>query len=126
MTETTCPAVTANISGSSAVTATVTITTTGPHTIARATGSGLLGFGVVAGVFLFAIPRLRRNGLRGSKAPLALLVLAFIVLLASCGGGGGGSTTKTDPGTPAGTYTVRLSATSGSVTVPATFQVTVQ
>jgi hypothetical protein len=122
MTEATCPAVSATISGSTAVNATVTINTTAPHTVsARATGAGLFGLGVVAGVFLFAIPGFRKN-----KTSLTLLVFAFIVLLASCGGGGGGSTTRTDPGTPAGNYTVSLSATSGSVTVPATFQVTVQ
>ena len=77
---------------------------------------------MVAGVFLFAIPGFRKN-----KTSLTLLVFAFIVLLASCGGGGGGgTTTRTDPGTPAGNYTVSLSATGGGVTVPATFQVTVQ
>jgi subtilase family serine protease len=122
MTETSCPQVMTTI-GASAVNATVTITTTAPHQVsARATGAGLFGLGVVAGVFLFAIPGFRKN-----KTSLTLLVFAFIVLLASCGGGGGGgSTTRTDPGTPAGTYTVNLSATSGSVTVPATFRVTVQ
>jgi subtilase family serine protease len=123
MTEATCPATSATISGSTSVNATVTITTTAPHQVsARATGAGLFGLGVVAGVFLFAIPGFRKN-----KTSLTLLVFAFIVLLASCGGGGGGgSTTRTDPGTPAGTYTVSLSATGGGVTVPATFHVTVQ
>jgi hypothetical protein len=70
---------------------------------------------------VFGIPGLHRR-----KAPLALLLFGIVVLIASCGGGSGGSTTHTDPGTPAGTYTLSLTATGNSVAVPATFSVTVQ
>ena len=121
MTEATCPTVTANITNANAVTAMVTINTTGPHQVAaiRPAATGMLGFGVLAGVFVFAIP-----GLRQRKAPLAMLLFAIVVLIASCGGGS--SSGHTDPGTPAGTYTVNLTATSGSVSVPASFSVTVQ
>jgi hypothetical protein len=98
----------------------VAINTTGPHQVAAIipAATGMLGFGVLAGVFVFAIPGLRRR-----KAPLALLLFGLVVLIASCGGG---SNTHTDPGTPAGTYTVTLSGTGGGATVPATFSVTVQ
>jgi hypothetical protein len=119
MTEATCPSVTATTLPATAM---VTITTTAPHQVAaiRSAATGMLGFGVLAGFFMFAIP-----GIRRSKAPLALLVFGLVVLIASCGGGGG-SSTRTDPGTPAGTYTVNLSAAGGGATVPATFSVTVQ
>ncbi|MBA3914667.1 MAG: hypothetical protein H0X25_12640 [Acidobacteriales bacterium] len=45
----------------------------------------------------------------------AVLVLGMIEL--SCGGGGGGGGTSTSqPGTPSGSYTIRVTATSGSLT----------
>jgi len=80
----------------------------------------MFGFGVLAGVFVFAIPGLRRR-----KAPLALLLFGLVILIVSCGGGS--ATGPSNLGTPAGTYTVTLTATSGSVSAPSTtFQVTVQ
>jgi hypothetical protein len=53
-----------------------------------------------------------------------IIILGLSTLwLASCGGGSGG--TK-DPGTPTGSYTITVSAISGSTTVPASFQLVVQ
>jgi hypothetical protein len=122
MLEATCPTATGNITDANPVTVTVAINTTGPHQVAaiRPAGTGLFAFGVLAGVFVFAIP-----GLRRSKMPLALLLFGVAALIVSCGGGGGGGG-HTDPGTPTGTYTVNLNATSGGVSVPASFSVTVQ
>jgi hypothetical protein len=59
-------------------------------------------------------------------APLAVLVASLLVFT-SCGGGGngggGGGTGKS--GTPAGTYAITVTGTSGSVSHTATFTVTV-
>jgi hypothetical protein len=104
------------------VNATVTINTAAPSAAAiRAATTGMLGFGVLAGVFVFAIPGLRRR-----KAPLALLLFGMVVLIVSCGGGSSSHTTPPSGGTPPGTYTVNLTATTGSSSVPASFSVTVQ
>jgi hypothetical protein len=66
---------------------------------------------------------------RHRRKLLSLLFIAFLLLLPSCGGGsfragGGGGTT--DPGTPKGTYTVTVTATSGSLTHTPSFQLIVQ
>jgi subtilase family serine protease len=123
MKEATCPSMTANLLGSS-VTAQLTITTTAPHEIAanRPAGMGFDGIGVAAGVFLFAIPGIRRR-----KLHLAVL-LACVALMLSCSGGNtnSGGSGQTDPGTPAGTYTVNVTATSSGITRTASFNVTVQ
>jgi len=80
----------------------------------------MFAFGVLAGVFVFAIPGLRRK-----KAPLALLLFMLVALIVSCGGGSS-SGPPPNQGTPPGTYTVNLTATNGSTSVPASFSVTVQ
>ncbi|MGB9203596.1 MAG: Ig-like domain repeat protein [Terriglobales bacterium] len=120
MLEATCPTATGNITGTTPVTVAVAINTTGPHQVAaiRPAGTSLFAFGLLAGVFVFAIP-----GLRRSKMPLALLLFGVVAFIVSCGGGSSG---HTDPGTPAGTYTVNINATGGGVSAPASFSVTVQ
>jgi hypothetical protein len=127
MTETTCPAATANLNGSS-VTAPLTITTTAPHQVGadRRAGMGMLGFGVLAGVFLCTIP-FTNSGIRRRRLPLALLLLGGVALIVSCGGGNSsGPPPQRDPGTPAGTYTVNVTATSSGITRTGSFNVTVQ
>ena len=39
---------------------------------------------------------------------VTVLTLAFASLLVGCGGGGGGGGGHTDPGTPAGSYTITV------------------
>ena len=81
----------------------------------------ILGGGLpMAGIFLVAAPKRRRWG-----TLLGLAALALLVTLPACGGGGGGGHHQ-DPGTPAGTYTVIVTATAGSLSEQASFTLTVQ
>ncbi len=126
MKEATCSAPSATMLNSSSATSSLTITTTAPHQIAEnvkpAFGGGTVA---IAGcLVLFAFGRRQRRYL------LALMLLAMVSgALSSCGGGsgrGGGGGGNTDPGTPAGTYTVNVTATSNNITRTASFTVTVQ
>ncbi|MGA9668371.1 MAG: protease pro-enzyme activation domain-containing protein [Terracidiphilus sp.] len=123
MTEATCPAVTANLGNNTTATAQLTITTTAPHplTTSRLNGKGLYGFGLLACVFLFGLPGSRRR-----RFPLALLMLGCVTSILGCGGGASASSPPVDQGTPAGTYTVNVTATSMGITRTGTFTVTVQ
>src|ERR1700694_3996316 len=101
-------------------TATLMISTTAPHLLSGM--SALLqrprGFGWVAasgsamlvGVFLFGVPSRRRRRVAG----LSLMLLVFFAAGIGCGGGsssGGGGKTG---GTPSGSYTITVTATSAS------------
>ncbi len=76
-------------------------------------------------VLFFGIPRRRRNWL----AMLGLLVLFVSVAAIGCGGGssnnGGGGGGGGNSGTTTGSYTVTVTAVSGSITQTATVPVTV-
>lgn len=96
-----------------------------PYYSAAILFGSILGGGLpLAGIFLFTTPKRRR----GCSTLLGLLVLELVVALPACGGGGGSSSHQQtqDPGTPAGTYTVTLIATAGSLAEQATFTLTVQ
>lgn len=93
---------------------TITITTTAPHTAMRLSERRqycaiLLGGVPLAGILLIVTPR-RRGGML-----LAFIMLLGIVMLPACGGGGGGGGSRQDPGTPAGTYNVTVTATAGTL-----------
>jgi hypothetical protein len=65
----------------------------------------------------------RKRSLRGEHMLELIVVLGFSTLwLGSCAG----SNSNRIPGTPKGTYTINVSGTSGSLTVPASFQIVVQ
>ena len=83
------------------------------------------GAGVLALCFLI---RFRRPKWGHGLAPVALLVIGLTCLIA-CGGsgtGGGGGTGPTTNYTPAGTYHVTVTATSGSVNVAEQLTLVVQ
>jgi len=120
MTEATCPATTASLGNNTTAVAQLTITTTGPHTVAasQAGGKRSNGFAVLACVVLFLLPA-------GFKRKVALVIL-IVVCVAGAGGCGKGNQTTQDQGTPPGTYTVSVTATSSNITRTGTFTVTVE
>ena len=108
----------ANASGTS----TLTLSTSAGHTISGALRpSSGPGFGWLTastsacfvGMFFLGVPARRRRRVAG----LGLMLLVFFAAGVGCGGGssnsGGGSTTS--GATPAGTYSITVTATSGSV-----------
>jgi subtilase family serine protease len=115
---------------STPVTVSFQITTTGPTASLRSPSDrgtrifyamllpGLLGIMFTAGS--------RRRSLRGMRFLGLIMVLGFSTLwLASCGGSS--NSTPPNQGTPKGTYTVSVNATSGNVTgTPTTFTIVVQ
>ena len=76
---------------------------------------------VFPGVAIFLLPK----GTRKAKL-LGLTTLCIFGFGLACGGGSSNSTQQKSPGTPAGTYVVTVTGTSGSTTHTATVSVTVQ
>jgi hypothetical protein len=104
----------------------ITVTTTAPHTTRLQSNERRYYYAVVfggglplAGLMLLAAPKRRR-----SSALLGMMVVALLVTVPACGGGG--SSHQQDPGTPAGTYTVTVTATAGSISTSGPFTLTVQ
>jgi hypothetical protein len=117
----------ASITGSAAVSSTLTVSTTAASGSARLGGNWKSAGGIMAAfLFLGLVPRRRWRG-------MALLVLLCIVAtsaLVGCGGGGspagGGTTPPANPGTTAGSYSVTVTATSGTVTASTIIPLSVQ
>ena len=100
------------ITGSAAVTATLTVNTTAATTALNQTKKLFwpsAGGAALALVLFFGIPKRRRNWL----AMLGLLVFFVTVAGMGCGGGSGGGGGG-NSGTTAGTYTVTVTGTSGT------------
>jgi subtilase family serine protease len=111
-------------------TATLTISTVAPHAQSgessglRQNGFGWLpaGGGLLAGIFVLGVPSRRRRHLAG----LGLMLLVFFAAGVGCGGGSSSSGSTKTGGTPAGSYSVTVKATSGSTSRTATAALTVQ
>ncbi len=115
--------------GSSATNVTVTVTTTAPSVSAPRSRPlppvpplppglrGLLMLALVLAAMAWAIRRRNQPGLspwRSTMLPLATGLL-LILALAACGGGGSaGGGPPPNPGTPAGTYNLTVTGTTGS------------
>jgi hypothetical protein len=104
-------------------TATLTVSTSAPHALTGTAAPG--GFrwvtagGALVGVFLLGVPSRRRRRVAG-------LCLMFIVcVFAGMGCGGSGGNGGKNGGTPAGSYTVTITATSSSPQMSHTVNVTV-
>ncbi len=78
----------------------------------------MTGGGIFAAVILGGIPSRRRWA-----AIFGFTVFIALAVGVACGGGGGGSQGH---GTPAGTYAITVTGTSGSITHNATVSFTVQ
>jgi trimeric autotransporter adhesin len=117
------------ISGATAQTSTLTITTTAATTAQVDPKAGGVGWYATAGatlacVLFCGIPA-RRRGWR-SVFGMFILLACMSSLLVSCGGGsGGGGSTPSNPGTTAGAYTVTITGTSGATTKTTTVALTV-
>jgi hypothetical protein len=98
-------------------TATILVTTTAPTAMLRSQGGSYFLAQWTAGLGLLlstiAVGR-RQHRVRGL---LLLLTLALVIVAPACGGGGssGPPPPPPNPGTPKGTYSITVSATSGSI-----------
>jgi len=123
MLESSCSASSVQVTGSAPVAVKVTVNTTGPHQVSalswpkpwNAVPSGI-AFAAVVVASGAGRKKLRKGML---FVPLMIVMIAVLV---SCSGG---SSTKTDPGTPAGTYNLTLVSASGSANYTTTLVVTV-
>jgi hypothetical protein len=116
--------------GSTASNVTVTVTTTAPSLNAPRSGPlppvlplspglrGLLMLALALAAMAWAIHRRNQPGMNGWRCTTLRLAMGFLLLfaLAGCGGGGGGGGTgpTQNPGTPAGTYNLTVTGTTGS------------
>jgi subtilase family serine protease len=107
----------------SSATATVTVTTAAPHAVASQIVSPGFGLGATlftAGMVVLAIPSGR------SRRLLSFGVLVLLAVGAACGGSSSTPPQPKDPGTPAGSYLITVTGTSGSLSNQENVTVTVK
>jgi hypothetical protein len=113
------------VSGIAATPFTVGVTTAArsastPGTVGAGMGAGGRGPGTLAWMLAFAVGSLwltrGRRRLISVLGPLATLAMVALLLMVGCGGGSTSTPPPVHTGTPAGTYTIVVTATSGSTT----------
>jgi Bacterial Ig-like domain (group 3)/FG-GAP-like repeat len=120
------------ITGTGGATATLTVTTTAPSNSAylRPTGGNLRWCGISgASLALMLLFGIRRRHIRwGAALRMGLLLVAIGCSSLGCGGnsGSGGGGGSGAPGTTAGTYTVTITGTSGTISATNTITLIVQ
>jgi hypothetical protein len=109
----------------------VSVATTAPGTAGSTSPAGGMPQGPMlmimiwtAALGVFTLPLLGRQRRLPALATLTIAI-AFVGMTA-CGGGGGSTPTTPTPGTPAGTYTATVKATSGTVSQQVALTVVVQ
>jgi hypothetical protein len=111
------------LSGTTTETSTLTVTTSGATSSLIRPAWQQAGGIAFAVVLMFAIPRRQRSWL----AMLVLLTIVGSIGFAGCGGGSGGGGGGGNSGTAAGTYTIKVTGTSGNTSATiATVTLTVQ
>jgi trimeric autotransporter adhesin len=117
------------IGGTSAGTATLTVTTTAPSgcsATARTRGEAqwsAAGGAMLAGLLLWGLPARRRRW--RAMLGLALLLAAMAGSGMACGSSGGGGCDAESGGTTPGNYVITVTGTSGTQTATGTVNVTV-
>jgi hypothetical protein len=115
-----------DVTGSTAGTATLTITTTAASGCIQAqqTVPWYTGGATLACLMLFGIPACRRR----SRAALGMLALLIVVAgsLLACGGGSDSRCNGSTGGTTPGSYTITVTGTSGATTATGQVTLTVQ
>jgi len=118
------------ISGAGAATALLTVTTSAPggcqQTAAAIRGLPIYAAGDVTliGFVFLGVPRRRRGR---TAAWLILLLLAISGSVTACGGGGGGATCNAvTAGTTPGSYVIKVTGASGTITAETSIDLSVQ
>ncbi len=120
------PASVAASGTASTTSASITITTTAPSAMMRSQRRIFLAAEFM-GLGLFGI--LLVGGKKRARGLIVLTLFFLLLMVPACGGGGGGGGSKTPPpdaGTPKGTSTVTVTATSGSTVSSTGFTLVVQ
>src|SRR5215469_5988405 len=118
------------LSGTTAQSVTVKVGTTAPSTTAMLSPIGLptgprtFGWALLCTMMLVGFSGLALQNRK--RAPVLLVPVLMLALLSCVACGGSGSPSHTTQGTPAGTYTATVTATSGSLSHVTAFKVTVQ